>query len=115
MTSKTVISALAARPVGARCNIWVSLNRGLIIPFLVVIIWYYYYYIIIIIIIVVIIIIVIIIINFFHICSSCDPEKSQLDQQTTNDCYTKTRKVKKDYRNCCWKEKKKEKGSRRRS
>ena len=34
MASKTVISALSARPVGARCNIWVSLNRGLIILFL---------------------------------------------------------------------------------
>ena len=44
MACKTMISALAARPVGARCNIWVSLNRGLIIPVLVVIIWYYYYY-----------------------------------------------------------------------
>ena len=40
MASKTVISALAVRRVGARCNIWVSL-----IPVLVVIIWYYYYYI----------------------------------------------------------------------
>ena len=34
MASKTVISALSARSVGARCNIWVSLNRGLIILFL---------------------------------------------------------------------------------
>ena len=34
MASKTVISALSARPVGAHCNIWVSLNRGLIILFL---------------------------------------------------------------------------------
>ena len=40
MASQTVISALAALPVGARCNIWVLLNRGLIIPVVIAIYCY---------------------------------------------------------------------------
>ena len=97
----------------ARCNIWVSFNRGLITPVLVVITWYYHYYIINIVIIIIVILVIILINPFISAVHVIQKKVNWTNKQPIS-VTQKTEKSRRTTETAVGKKRKKEKGGRRR-